>query len=233
MTASAGPPSAAADPLIAAATAPMDDLLDRAARASDAMDAPRLTAALKVAAARLSLAGAIDRLAMPTLRRVGNRWAAGASSIDQERFTTETIRSWLSLQQPDPGDGAYRAPVLLACAPTDQHTVASEALAVLLRVHGRPCRTLGPRLPLRDLVLAVKASEAVAVVVVAQLDTGLQRATEAMAAVQELGVVTYCAGRAFDALTTVDDLPGSYLGRSIGDAAHQILSELAQRPDAA
>ena len=36
-------------------------------------------------------------------------------------------------------------PVVLACGPSDQHTIGLEALALLLRLRQRPCRVLGAR----------------------------------------------------------------------------------------
>ena len=64
------------------------------------------------------------------------------------------------------------ASLVLACGPTDLHTIGLEALCVLLRYDGWSCRLLGARTSVPALAAAMHATGADAVVIVSHLTAG-------------------------------------------------------------
>ena len=71
-----------------------------------------------------------------------------------------------------PGPDPDLAPFVLACAPTDQHTLPLQALAAALREGGRSSRVLGARVPAPALAATVRRTGARGAFVWAQLSDG-------------------------------------------------------------
>ncbi len=93
----------------------------------------------------LGLGSCVDDVLLPAMRQIGAWWETGRCDVERERLTTETARAWLdSLAAYAPAPRRPR-PVVLACGPSDLHTLGLEALALLLRNQGWPCRPLGAR----------------------------------------------------------------------------------------
>ena len=82
---------------------------------------------------------------------------------------------------------ARQAPIVLACGPTDLHTIGLEALCLLLRHERWSCRLLGARTSVPALAAAVHATSARAVVIVSHLSSGRARAVESMRAADVAG----------------------------------------------
>ena len=118
-------------------------------------------------------------------------------------------------------------PVILACGPGDLHTIGIEALALLMRERGWPCRVLGARTSTDSLVTSARAAAAGGVVVVAHLPTGRRRALASIAAVRDLGIPVFYAGNAFSTPRSRVHMPGVYLGTRLQDAAGLIAAHLA------
>ena len=170
----------------------------------------------------LGLAGCLDEVVFPAMKQVGLWWQSGHCDVEQERLTSETVRAWLEAESarapaPEPGK-----PVVLACGPSDQHTIGLEALGLLLRHQQQACRVLGARVPVIALTTAVQATQAPATVLVCHLSTGRQRAIRALHAVQELGTETFYAGNAFSSVRSRRGVPGRYLGNRLGEACAAI-----------
>ncbi|MEO6701296.1 MAG: MerR family transcriptional regulator [Jatrophihabitantaceae bacterium] len=200
--------------------------IDALLSASEAVDSDRLRAELNGAAGALGLAGCLDEVVFPAMKQIGLWWHAGHCDIEQERLTSETVRAWLEAQAaraPAPRPGS---PVVLACAPGDQHTIGLEALGLLLRHQQQACRVLGARIPVPALTTAVQATQAPATVVVCHLNSGRQRAIRALRAVQELGTETFYAGNAFSTPRSRRNVPGRYLGSRLRDACAVIVASI-------
>jgi hypothetical protein len=195
--------------------------------ASAAEDALAVQAALSEAEQRLGLAVCVDAVLLPAMRWVGAEWQAGRYSIDAERLTTEAARAWLE-QQAAPAP-ASESPLLLACGPRDLHSLALEALGVLLRQRGQGCRLLGQRTSARTLLTAVTANAPDGIVVVSQLSTGRVATLQAMRAVANRGPRLFYAGATFGTARSRRNVPGTYLGESVADACELILDELRVR----
>jgi DNA-binding transcriptional MerR regulator len=144
-----GEPTVVPDGDQASGTGPRAALrLRRAALALDPAALDRLT--------RLALAGGVipawTTAFAPALREVGRRYATITRYIAAEHLLSAAISAALA-SVPRP---VARPSVLLACAPTELHTLPLEALAAALAERDRASRMLGARVPvdvLRDAIV--------------------------------------------------------------------------------
>jgi MerR family transcriptional regulator, light-induced transcriptional regulator len=140
------------------------------ARAAQALDAPRVTATLSEALARDGVAVAWESLIKPVLVAIGRRWSEGKIGIDVEHLLSECVVSALRdavRQQPDP---VSSRPVLLACAPEEQHTLPIHAVAAALAERRVDVRILGARVPNEALIEAMRRCGPGAVFIWSQLE---------------------------------------------------------------
>ncbi|MET0928038.1 MAG: MerR family transcriptional regulator [Aeromicrobium sp.] len=194
--------------------------------ASERADPAGLRSVLDEAHEQLGLAATIDDVVMPAMRQVGAWWESGRCGIAQEHVTTETVRGWLARLTTLAGVHADEPPVLLACGPSDQHTVGLEALAALLAQQHQGSRLMGPRTSEQALVTATIAHDAAAVVVVSHLRAQRRPAVEALAAAARTGTEAFYAGNAFSSPTQRVGVHGTYLGTSVSAAATTIMERL-------
>ena len=195
---------------------PAEEIIDAAV----ALHTGRLRAALDAATDRLGVEETIRRAILPAMREIGTRWKAGRCDVGREHLATEAVRAWLGRQTflaPPP----FRPhPIILACGPQDLHTIGLESFAVILARRGWPCRILGARTPVQALVTATQAMQATGAVVTAQRSVTRRSAVQAITAVDTLpGVQAFYAGDAFAAPTARKDIPGTYLGEDLIEAA--------------
>jgi hypothetical protein len=100
---------------------------------------------------------------------------------------------------------------------------------VVLARRGWSIRTLGPLTPVASLVAAVRAAEARGAVVTSQRGVTRRSAVEAIAAVEALpGVEAFYGGAAFGTDASRRDVPGTFLGEDIVEAAEILERTLAQ-----
>jgi MerR family transcriptional regulator, light-induced transcriptional regulator len=182
---------------------------------------------LAKAHATLGLAACLDEVLLPAMQQVGLWWETGRCDIDTEHLSTEAARGWLESLNDFAPPPSRPTTIVLACGPTDLHTVGLEALAVLLRYRQWPCRMLGARTSVPALTAAVAASGAGAVVVVSHLNNGRKRAIQAVHAANNLGVEVFYAGNAFNSARSRRNLPGTYLGSRLDGACELITRQLA------
>ena len=194
------------------------EILDAARSSDPAAVRSSLTAAHRA----LGLAACLDDVLLPALQQVGLWWASGQCDVEQERLTTEAARGWLESLVPYAPAPARPTPIVLACGPTDMHTIGLEALTILLRYHGQACRLLGARTPVDVVVTAVHASAADTVVIVSHLGSGRHRATESLQAARRAGAEVFYAGNAFASARSRRGVPGTYLGTRLEDACRLI-----------
>ena len=185
---------------------------------SEQLDPAAIRSCLDRAHAALGLGGCVDDVLLPALRQIGTWWAIGHCDVLQERLTTEAVRAWLDRSSAFMPPPTHRRPILLACGPSDLHTVGLESLALLLREAGHPCRVLGARTATVTLVTAAQAVDVAAVVVVSHLATGRLRAIGSIEAISRLGIDVFFAGNAFSSKRGRRSVTGRYLGVRIQDA---------------
>jgi len=205
---------------------PAQVLIHQILDAAEILDASSIRARLDEAAATLGLAACIDEVLLPAMRQIGVWWAVGHCDVVQERMATEAVRAWLDRWSAFAPTPAHTRPILLACGPSDLHTIGLEATAVMLRYQGWPCRVLGARTPTATLATAARATVVAGVVVVSHLSSGRQRAIESIRAVDDLGIAVFYAGNAFSTPRSRRGLPGRYLGMGIEEACTQLTQAL-------
>ena len=200
-----------------------------------AHDQDGFTAALDRAEQALGAEQAVHRLLLPALHEVGDRWERGELGEAAEHLATEAARRWVArwASTSPGGERTSAAPVVLAAAPENRHTVALEAFGMLLHRRGWPTRLLGADTPVAALVQAVDATRAQAVVVTAHQVSRRRRALEALAALRDRPVRLWFAGAAFDSVRHRRDVPGRYLGTALPDAADAVAATLCDHLPAA
>jgi DNA-binding transcriptional MerR regulator len=200
-------------------------LLDRAV----ARDQPGITAVLDEQERTVGVESAVDRLLLPALQEVGRRWELGLVDAGVEHLATAAARSWIARRTgTTPQRGV--APVLLAAAPGNRHTVALEAFHMLLDRRGWPTCQLGADTPVDALVSAYRSSAPQAVVVTAHQVSRRRHAVEALQALhRQPGAALFYAGAAFSSPSRRRDAPGTYLGDVLPAAVDLLERSLTRR----
>lgn len=144
--------------------AELDDVARRLRSALDSFDEAGSQAALDRLLAAFTVETALRDVVMPYLADLGDRWAAGDTTVAQEHFASNVIRGrMLGLAQGwDGGDGPR---ALLACAPGELHDLGLIAFGLALRRRGWRITFLGPDTPAETLVEAARRLEPALVVV--------------------------------------------------------------------
>lgn len=212
------------------------DPLDATVRAAIEFDALGLRETLDRSAERSGVEETIRRVALPAMREIGRRWKAGTCDVGQEHVATETVRTWLARQASMAPPPFRRGAIVLACGPSDLHTIGLEAFAAILARRGWSCRVLGAMTPASALVSAVMSSRALAAVVTAQRRVTRRAAVEAIDAASALpGVRAFYAGDAFATPASRKGVGGIYLGEDVVEGAQVLEGALgrAGRPRSA
>jgi methanogenic corrinoid protein MtbC1 len=206
---------------------PRHELLDRFLRAAMRLDPAALRETLDGAVEALGPEHAIRDVALPAMREMGSRWKAGVCDTAHEHLATEAVRVWLARQSAMVPAPFRPYPLVLACGPKDLHTIGLEAFGVILARRGWSLRTLGPLTPVDSLVAAVRAAEARGAVVTSQRSASRRAAVDAITAVDALpGVRALYAGMAFAPAASRKDVPGTWLGDDVLEAAHILEASL-------
>lgn len=204
------------------------ELLQQVIDSAMRLDSDGIRSALDRSAERLGVEVTIRDVVFLAMREIGTRWKTGTCDVEQEHLATGSVRAWLARQAalaPPPFRGD---PIVLACSPKDLHTIGIEAFAVILSRRGWPCRVLGAITPVESLLATVRAVRAVAAVVTAQRSVTRRAAIESLAAVDAVpGVRAFYAGDAFLAASARRDVPGTYLGEDVVEAAEVLDRALA------
>ena len=206
---------------------PAQEFIDRILGAAERLDASSIRVGLDEGTATLGLAACIDDVLLPAMRQIGVWWAIGHCDIVQERMATEAVRAWLDRRSAFAPPPTRPRQILLACGPSDLHTIGLESTDVLLRFEGWLVRVLGARTSTATLATAARATAVAGVVVVSHLATGRRRAVESIRAVNDLGIEVFYAGNAFSSQRSRRGVPGHYLGFGIADACAELTRSLA------
>lgn len=144
------------------------------ARAAMALDGPEVWRILDQSLTLEGVLATWNRLAVPVLQAIGERWWTTGEMIEVEHLFSETLidalRSvvfrCLPPRRPNP--------VLLACLEKERHTLPLHALSAALAERGVNTRMLGAGLPASSLVKAVRRTGPAVVFLYAQLSAGEQ-----------------------------------------------------------
>ncbi|MFD5520952.1 MerR family transcriptional regulator [Streptomyces sp. NPDC127066] len=130
------------------------------ARAAVRLDARAVQERLATAVRTHGLARAWDDVMVPALRAVGRKWeSSGDRYVEVEHLLTWHVSATLRhayVSAAGHGPPTAASPVLLACAPGEQHTLPLEALGAALAERRVPTLTLGGAVPPEALMAAVQ-----------------------------------------------------------------------------
>ena len=140
----------------------VEQLVDAAA----ALDSSRIEAVLDEMFAAGTYERVMDDHVIPSLRALGDAWAAGRVPVAGEHVASNAVlrRLAASFQASGPGRD-QRRPVLVGMPPGARHELGGLIFATALRRVGLPVVYLGADLPLDDWIAAVEQTDARAVVV--------------------------------------------------------------------
>lgn len=175
------------------------------------------------------LAGAVELVLFPALRELGEQWSRGLCDVAPEHLLTTTVQAWLVRARPTASIDPAQPPVVLACGPDEHHTLALDALGVLLAHRGLRTLHLGARVPGPSLRTAVHDSGAHAVVLTCQLGRNRRSAVGALRELSASPVDVLYAGAAFATPATRRDVHGHYLGAHLADSVDQVEERLRTR----
>lgn len=140
-------------------------------RAAVRLDAWAVDELLGSVIAQYGLVTAWEEVMAPTLHAVGRKWeTSGDRYVEVEHLLSWHVSSALRRAAGPPSVGARSAapPVLLACVPGEQHTLALEALAAGLAEAGLSTLMFGAAVPPEALDQAVRRTGPAAVVLWSQ-----------------------------------------------------------------
>ena len=189
-------PSAAAAAIIAGTNPPAgiqtdstaeekeDPLVEQFVDAAAALDSPRIEAVLDEMFARGTYERVMEDHVIPSLRALGDAWAAGRVPVAGEHVASNAAlrRLAASFQASGPGRDQGR-PVLVGMPPGARHELGALIFATALRRAGLSVVYLGADLPLDDWIAAVERTDARAVVIGAVMPAD---ATGAMSVAEQL-----------------------------------------------
>ncbi|RJK92620.1 MerR family transcriptional regulator [Vallicoccus soli] len=185
------------------------------ARAAMALDSH---ACLQIVTAALERSGVVqtwDELLVPVLVGVGERWSASGQGIEVEHLLSECVMAAMrgvSLGLASPRNAR---PVLLSCAPEDQHVLPVHVLAAALAERGVGARLLGARVPADALVAAVRRSGPAAVFVWAQMPATADPAVLSGLPVLRPPAVVVAGGPGWDRAATPADVVAEGLEHAV------------------
>lgn len=125
------------------------------ARAAMAMDVAAIGSAVQEAIRTDGVVRAWEDLVAPVLIAIGERHAVSGACVEIEHLFSSVVLAALSAV-PRPLHPANQRPVLLACAPEEQHSLPMYALDAALAAAGAGTLPLGGRVPEEALAAAVR-----------------------------------------------------------------------------
>ncbi|ATL32661.1 MerR family transcriptional regulator [Streptomyces formicae] len=128
-------------------------------RAAVRLDSPAVDHLLYATIERHGLVLAWEELMVPALHAVGRKWeSSGDRYVEVEHLLSWHVQTALRRVTPATAatDPAPAAPVLLACVPGEQHSLALDALTAALSERGHPFRMFGSAVPVPALTAAVR-----------------------------------------------------------------------------
>ncbi|MFD6347433.1 MerR family transcriptional regulator [Streptomyces roseolus] len=140
------------------------------ARAAVRLDGPLMEAMLRAALATYGLVATWEEIMTPTLHAVGRKWeSSGDRYVEVEHLLSWHISTALRRAAvTGPSVASPGPPTLLACVPSEQHTLPLEALAAGLAEQALPTSMFGAAVPAEALDAAVRRSGPAAVVLWSQ-----------------------------------------------------------------
>lgn len=147
----------------------VDPVVRGLGRAAMALDTRAVTSTVREQVEQHGVLRTWDVVLRPLLVAVGARWAATGEGVEVEHLLSECAAAVLREVAGRSDEPPGRRPVLLTCAPDEQHALPLHALAAALAEQGLATRTLGAALPAEALLAAVRRTGPAVVFVWSQL----------------------------------------------------------------
>jgi methanogenic corrinoid protein MtbC1 len=223
---------AAPAPTQALSDTPPDHYADLLFNALVKHDESRAGDLLKEVHARFDLLTVCQEILVPALREIGEAWYRGEIRVTTEHFASAYLRGkLLSLLQAYPSRRGSPL-ILIGCAPMEQHELGSLMLAVLIRSEGYRIEYLGPDIPIEDLADYASYENPGMIILSATSEYSareMRRMQELLKNNRSEPIFGY-GGRAFDLQPNLrKEIPGVYLGSTLGAALENINSMLKTR----
>lgn len=135
------------------------------ARAAMSLDSIACTEIVRETVERRGVVWTWDELVVPVLVGVGRRWETTGTGIEVEHLLSESVIAALTGVSARLRAPVNPRPVLLACAPTDMHSLPLFAVSAALSERQIGARVLGARVPHDALVSAVRRTGPSAVMI--------------------------------------------------------------------
>jgi DNA-binding transcriptional MerR regulator len=133
-----------------------DEVARGLGRAAMALDSRTVTSTVRRELTAHGVLPTWEQVLAPVLVAVGERWAATGEGVEVEHLLADCIGVALREVAERADEPLGGRPVLLACAPNEQHALPLQALAAALAEREIGARTLGPALPADALEAAVR-----------------------------------------------------------------------------
>lgn len=178
-------------------------------------DTAGMRAVLDAATETYGLESAIANVALPAMRSVGQSWADASIDVAQEHVATKAVSTWLSWHDMLTSRGT-RGPIVVACGPDEQHTLGTDAFALIAKMRGWDVYNLGALVPGPSLLVAIAESKPDSVIITAHLRVHRRSTITALKPVAQISQVQlFYAGGAFASISARKSVPGTYLGDSV------------------
>ena len=214
------------------AGADADEHLRHCMEAIEALDRVRLEYELERAAVDLNRFHLLEKLLVPLMQRIGDRWLRGELRPIHEHMATATVRSFVGNLH-----NAYRAPGsaphLIVTTPTGQlHELGALVAACAAAAEGWNVTYLGPDLPAEEIVAAARQRRARAIllsIVYPPDDAHVSSEIRRLARHLDAGIPIFVGGRAAAGYIAALEEAGALLTEDLGDLRRE-LAELRQGP---
>ena len=140
----------AAQPAPPRSDVPLADPVGRLRSALERFDEVEANAILDRALTTLTVDTVADRVVLPAMREIGDRWERGEISVAQEHFATGIVRARLLAMARNWGAGGGPL-ALLACPPGERHDLGLLSFGVVLAERGWRVTYLGPDTPIETI----------------------------------------------------------------------------------
>ncbi len=174
-----------------------------------------------------------ERVILPVMAEIGERWHRGELSITREHYATNYVLQRLAAilrTLPNLYDGPE---MWVGCAPGEQHEMGAMLLSIFLRRAGYQVRYLGQDLPMDDLIQEVHLQRPAIVLFSAtslNAATNLRHLCDALANLDAPRPVICYGGRAFNLHPELrDNIAGVYLGATAAEAVDGLRDVVSQQ----
>jgi DNA-binding transcriptional MerR regulator len=125
-------------------------------RAAMGLDSRTVTRTLRAEIEANGVLHTWEHVLRPVLVAVGERWATTGEGVEVEHLLSDCVATVLREVAERAGEVPGRRPVLLSCAPAENHTLPLHAVSAALGERGIAARTLGPSMPGLAIEAAVR-----------------------------------------------------------------------------